>query len=68
MVNVMNDLFRRTLTSAVGESPVTRDAHGAVSSNHVGSAATLTAKAFTGVALSSDFVAGTRQRAVVNEG
>lgn len=65
---MVNDLFRRTLTSAVGESPVTRGTRGAVSSNHVGPAATLTAKAFAGVTLSSDFVAGTGQRAVVDEG
>lgn len=62
------DTNRPSLTSAVGESPVARGAHGAVSTNHMRPTVALTAKRFTGVALGSDFMAGTGQRSVVEEG
>lgn len=58
----------QTLTSAVGESPVARGAHGAVSANHVGPAVALTAERLAGVALGSDLVAGAGHRPVVEEG
>ena len=56
------------LTSAVGEPPVARGAHGAVSANHVGSAAALPAERLAGVALRSDLVTRARHRPVVEEG
>lgn len=57
-----------TLTSAVGESPVARGAHGAVSANHAGPAVALTAELLAGVALRSDLVAGAGQSTVIEEG
>lgn len=57
-----------TLTSAVGESPVARGAHGAVSANHVRPAAALAAERLACVALGSDLVAGAGHRPVVEEG
>lgn len=56
------------LTPAVGESPVARGAHGAVSANHVWPAAALTAERLAGVALGTDLVAGAGHGAVVEEG
>lgn len=60
--------FGVTLTSAVGEAPVARGAHGAVPANHVGPTATLTAERLAGVALGADLVAAARQSAVIEEG
>lgn len=58
----------QVLTSAVGEAPVARGAHGAISADHVGPAATLAAEQLAGVALGSHLVAGAGQGAVVEEG
>lgn len=63
----VQDFLGQTRTSTVGESPVSRRTHGAVSSNDVGPAAALTAEGLAGVALSSDLVAGARHRSVVEE-
>lgn len=60
--------FRVTLTSAVGEAPVARGAHGAVSANHIGPTATLTAERLAGVALGADLVAAARHSSVIEGG
>lgn len=59
---------RLTLTHAVGESPVARGTHGAVSANHIWPAAALAAEWLAGVALSADLMAGAGHGAVVEEG
>lgn len=61
-------LANQTLTSAVGEPPVARGTHGAVSADHVGPAAALATERLAGVALGSDLVAGAGHRPVVEEG
>lgn len=61
-------MANQRLTSAVGEAPVARGAHGAVSADDIGSAAALTAERVAGVALGADLVAGARHGAVVEEG
>lgn len=56
------------LTSAVGEPPVARGAHGTVSANYIWSAAALTTKCVAGVAFGSDLVTGAWHGAIVEEG
>lgn len=51
----------------MGEAPVARGTHGAVSTNHVGPTAALATKRLAGVTLCSDLMATARQRAIIEE-